>query len=315
MAASRNNLLIEYVGISFQGENVLRYQYKLEGVDKDWNAPTELRTVNYVRLASGPYRFLVRAINQEGQMSAEPAIMQFYILPPIWQRWWFVSLVAIVIVASGLLLHRLRVRQIAAVERIRRQVATDLHDDVGSGLAQIAILSEVAKRQATSTGDGLLTEVAELARSMRESMSEILWAVDPRKDHLSDLMQRMRQAAFNLLEADGLPVQFQAPDDTELERVGLRPDQRRQLLLIFKETLTNVARHAHAQRVQVEVKLVASGLHLKIQDDGRGFDVQSNSSGQGLRSLRQRAEALHAQLVVTSQPARGTTVELTMPLK
>jgi ligand-binding sensor domain-containing protein/signal transduction histidine kinase len=331
LPASSNNLLIEYVGISFQGENVLRYQYKLEGVDQDWNAPTELRTVNYVRLPAGAYRFLVRAINQQGETSAQPAIMQFHILPPIWQRWWFVLLVVMAIGMSGLLLHRFRVRQIVAVEKIRRQVATDLHDDVGSGLAQIAILSEVAKRQATSAAGGLLTEVAkrqatsaagglltevaELARSMRESMSEIVWAVDPRKDSLSDLVQRMRQTAFNLLEADGLPVQFHAPDDAELERVGLGPDKRRQLLLIFKETLTNVARHAQAQHIQVEIKLVGSDLHLRVQDDGRGFDLQNNASGHGLHSLRQRAGELRAQLEITSVPGKGTTVELTMPLK
>jgi signal transduction histidine kinase/ligand-binding sensor domain-containing protein len=315
LPASGNNLLIEYVGISFQGENILRYQYKLEEIDKDWNAPTELRTVNYVRLPAGPYRFLVRAINQQGETSAQPAIMQFYIQPPFWKRWWFVSSVIIAIAMSGLLLHRFRVRQIIAVEKIRRQVATDLHDDVGSGLAQIAILSEVAKSQASSAGTGLLTEVAELARSMRESMSEIVWAVDPRKDRLSDLVQRMRQTAFNLLEADGLPVQFHAPDDAELERVGLTPDKRRQLLLIFKETLTNVARHAQAQHIQVDIRLVGSGLRLRIQDDGRGFELQSDGSGHGLHSLRQRAGELRAQLEITSVPGQGTTVELTMPLK
>src|SRR5262249_49728364 len=89
---SRNNLLVEYVALSFVGEQRLRYQCKLEGVDVDWGQPAEARSVNYARLAPGSYRFLARAINQEGVMSAEPVVFRFRILPPFWQRWWFLSL-------------------------------------------------------------------------------------------------------------------------------------------------------------------------------------------------------------------------------
>src|SRR5439155_1175317 len=138
----------------------------------------------------------------DGLANAEPSVMELEILPPIWQRWWFIGLVACVLFAGTFGLYRIRVTQIVAMERIRRQVATDLHDDVGSGLAQIAILSEVAKRETTPDGKNMMTEVADLARSMRDSMSDIVWAVDPRKDSLSDLVQRMRQVTFNLLEAE-----------------------------------------------------------------------------------------------------------------
>src|SRR5205823_2210748 len=140
-------------------------------------------------------------------------------------------------------LYRMRVSQILAMERIRRQVATDLHDDVGSGLAQIAILSEVVKRE-SSTGTAMLNEVADLARSMRDSMSDIVWAVDPRKDSLSDLVQRMRQATFNLLEANGIRVECRAPNERGLERFNLAHDRRRHLLRVSKETITTVAPHA-----------------------------------------------------------------------
>src|SRR5207302_9171085 len=113
--------------------------------------------VNFARLSPGAYRLLVRAINGDGRANPEPSIMEFQILPPIWQRWWFIALVAVVIFGGTFGLYRMRVSQILAMERIRRQVATDLHDDVGSGLAQIAILSEVVKRE-SSTGTAMLNE-------------------------------------------------------------------------------------------------------------------------------------------------------------
>ncbi|MBI3949633.1 MAG: ATP-binding protein [Acidobacteria bacterium] len=315
LPATQNNLRIEYIGLSFQGEQALTYQYKLEGVDADWSPAGGQRSVNYARLGSGSYRVLVRAINQTGAASLEPAMLEFRILPPIWQRWWFLALVAIVLTAGGFALHRIGVRQVLAMERIRRQIATDLHDDIGSGLSQVAILSEVGKREAPPAVAELLNEVANLARSMRDSMSDIVWAVDPRKDRLADLVQRMRQASFNLLEAEGPHVEFRAPEDEEIERIGLAPDRRRHLLLIFKEALTNVARHAEAAQVYVEVELDASDLRLRIRDDGRGFDPQARYDGHGLQSLRQRAAELKADLTIESEPGHGTTIQVTVPLK
>ncbi len=312
-----NNLSIDYLALSFQGEHRLKYQYKLEPLDKDWSAPSVQRTVNYARLAPGSYQFLVRAINEEGVVSPEPATFEFRILAPIWQRWWFMALIAAFLMAGGLALHRFRLRQFMAMEKIRRQVATDLHDDVGSGLAQVAILSEVAKREASPDGQKLMSEVADLARSMRESMGDIVWAVDPRHDKLTDLVARMKQAAYNLIEANGLRVEWHIIDAGELARINLGPDVRRHLLLIFKEALTNVARHARATQVRVEILASGRNLHLTVKDNGRGFDqnTTSNGHGRGLHGLRERASELGAELIIDSPAGAGTVVTLKLPLK
>jgi signal transduction histidine kinase len=142
---------------------------------------------------------LARAVNREGITSLEPAQFSFRISPPIWQRWWFVTLIMATLAGLAYALHRFRLRQAVTMERIRQQIAIDLHDDMGSGPSQVAILSEVAKREASSAGAEMLTEVAELARSMRDSMSDIVWAVDPRKDRLVDLVVRMRQVSFTAI--------------------------------------------------------------------------------------------------------------------
>jgi len=314
LPASRNNLLIEYVGISFQGEGELRYQYKLDGVDKDWSVPTEQRSINYANLSPGSYKVFVRTVNSEGQPNESPSLLEFRILRPIWQQWWVLSLFGASVLAAAFALHRMRIRRITAMEKIRRQVATDLHDDVGSGLAQIAILTEVAKRNSSSSADGLLTEVADLARSMRESMSDIVWSVDPRKDSVAELVQRMRQAGFNLLEVAGVRVDFQAPEESELAGIGLAPDRRRHLLLIFKESITNVARHSQADSVSVVISLRAGELRFAIKDNGRGFDPDDNHKGHGLHSLQVRADEMGAKLGIESSPGHGTVIRLTVPV-
>ena len=149
--------------------------------------------------------------------------MSFRIPPPIWQRAWFLAIVGICATGGALAIHRARVRRLLALERIRRQIATDIHDELGAGLSQIAILSEVGKRDATASGRARLDDVADLARSLRDSMSDIVWALDPRRDRASDLVSRMRQFAFGILDTDGRAVEFRAPPRARPGRCASSP--------------------------------------------------------------------------------------------
>ncbi len=313
--ASRNNLLIEYVSPRFQGTATPSYQYRLDNVDRDWSAATDQRVVNYARLAPGSYRFRVRSIDREDTAGVQEATLAFRILPPIWLRGWFIALAASLLLGSALAFHRMRVRQAVAMERIRRQVATDLHDDVGSGLSQVAILSEVLKRRVPGEEDvHSLSEIATLARAMRASMSDIVWAVDPEKDRLADLVQRMRKVASNALEAAGVSVEFRAPDRA-IDRIALAPDRRRHVLLIFQELVANIARHACATRVVVDMIVSNNTLTLRVADDGCGFDLSADHAGHGLGSLDRRARELGGRLKIDSRPNTGTTVEVFVPLR
>jgi signal transduction histidine kinase len=146
-------------------------------------------------------------------------------------------------------------------------------------------------------------------------MADIVWAIDPRKDRLEDLVRRMRQLAFNLLERDGLEVEFLAPPEEELAGIALTPDRRRHLLLVFKEAVHNVARHARATQVRVRLELRPGALRLSIQDNGRGFDPAAAGDGHGLGSLRERARKLSGELHLASRPGEGTRLEVEVPLR
>ena len=317
---NRNNLLVEYVGLSFQGEQRLRYQYKLEGGDGDWSAPSEGRSVNYARLAPGSYQFMSRAINQEGTMSSEPALFRFRILPPLWQRWWFLASAATLGGLLGYALYRYRVARLLELERVRTRIATDLHDDIGASLSRVAILSEVVKRQIgapTVSGEHsilLLTEIADSARGLVESMREIIWAIDPRRDDLSNVVYRVRQFASDMLDAKGINWDFQVAP--ELEKIKLDPEQRRHLLLIFKEAIHNVVRHADCQNVWLSLTVAHGRLCGEIRDDGCSFlPAEGSLNGHGLENMRNRAAQLGGVIDIFSAPGSGSSITLMIPLK
>lgn len=309
--ASMNNLRVEFTAVGL-GRGPMRYQYRLDGADGDWSAPSAERAVNFARLRAGRYTLQARAVAPDGTVSATAAMLPFEVLPPIWQRWWVLLLAAAGVTAAILLVHRVRLRQALAMERIRSQIATDLHDEVGSGLSQIAVLSEVAKREAPAAAP-LLDQAAGIARSLRDSMSDIVWAVDPRKDRLLDLVQRMRQATFNLLEVDGLDVEFHAPPEQALDGIALLADRRRHLLLILKEAVTNIARHADATCARIDLQLRDGRVELVVEDNGRGCGPNPGR-GCGLRNMASRAAALGGTLTVGERPGGGTRVHLVAPL-
>lgn len=315
LPSSRSNLVIDYVAPNFGSPQAVRYEYRLDGVDRRWSAPTEQREVNYAHLAPGAYRFQVRAVTPEGNSSREAAAFTIRILRPLWQRPWFIVLATATVFAAAFWIYGFRMRHLLLMERLRTQIATDLHDDIGPALSQVAILSEVLKRDSVPAATGSLDEIANLARGMRESMSEIVWAVDPRKDHLVDLVQRMRQVAFNLFASDAVNMSVEAPDERQIERIVVGPDRRRHLLLMFKEALNNVVRHADAHQVVVQIAVEGSSLRVSIVDDGRGFDPSRDHEGHGLRSMRRRASEMRANLKVYSSPGSGTSIEVNVPLQ
>jgi signal transduction histidine kinase len=149
---------------------------------------------------------------------------------------------------------------------MRNRIATDLHDDIGSSLSRVAILSEVVKRQMGNTSSEsipILSEMAESSRGLVDSMSDIVWSIDPRRDDLSNLALRIRQFASDVLEARKINWDFQIPQ--EFDKIKLNPEQRRHLFLIFKEAINNIARHANcnAARLTITVdhhQIMAAGL-------------------------------------------------------
>jgi signal transduction histidine kinase/sugar lactone lactonase YvrE len=316
LGADQNQLQISFVGLSFQSGDFLRYQYKLEGAESDWSLPAEHRSVNYARLAPGRYRFQVRAINSDGVVSTKPAFITFRILPPVWRRWWFLSAVAIVLLMILYQLYRYRLASLIEIERVRTRIAIDLYDDIGSNLSLIAVVSD-GLRDELQRSNGKITErlslIANVSHRSVDAMSDIVWAVNPAKDHLQDLTQRMRRFASDAFVARHIDFEFNSPD-TEHD-VRIRSELRRELFLIFKESINNAARHSACARVDICLEVVGSAIVLQIADNGIGFDPARSIDGNGLVSMRRRAVAIGGTLNIISSPGAGTVVLLKVPVK
>ena len=317
LAPGRNQLQIDFLALGFAPGEVLRYQYRLEGASADWSELGGERSVTYAGLGPGRYRFTVRAVNSDGISSDDPAVVTFTVLRPIWLRWWFLTLS---VIAVGLMVgavYRYRVARLFEIANMRARIATDLHDDIGANLTRIALLSEVASRipgaDPGGRAGGPLSSIAQIARESVSSMSDIVWAINPKRESLLDLTRRMRQHAEEVFTLRNIDLRFNAPSAADSFKLGM--DVRRDLLLIFKEAVNNCARHSRCERVEIDLRVEGPRLVLTVVDDGVGFDPSKQGDGQGLLSMERRAHRLNGSLAVTSGPRGGTAITLNIPIR
>lgn len=312
---NRNHLQIGFFGLGFSVSDRLRYQYRLNGTDRDWSEPTSQRTVILANLSPGTYRFLVRAVNAYGIVGDAPAAISFRILPPLWQRWWSLALAALAITAIIYAIYRYRLRQLLEVERVRMRIATDLHDDIGASLSQIALLSEVVRQQGGKNDPQTterLSKIARVSRELVDSMSDIVWAINPNRDSVSDLTHRMRRFASDTLTARDIKVRFRASESDYGVKLGA--NTRREVFLVFKEAINNIARHSGCGAVDIQIETSSMWLTLHLRDDGKGFAPAAESDGHGLASMQARAEFLGGSLEILSGNSQGTTLTLRCPV-
>lgn len=344
-----NNFQIDWFGLDLRAGEFLRYQFMLEGADKDWSPQSDQVTVTYANLRPGTYRFLVKAVNTEGVASSDPSVISFQILSPIWLRWWFLLLAAVAIVLVVYAVYRYRTQKLLQInsaleearkseerlrrsreerlvelERVRSRIATDLHDDIGASLTQIAILSQVAQAKGGENGNGSagpLNKITEVSNELVGTMSDIVWSINPSKDHLSDLTQRMRRFAADVLAPRGIIAKFDLPDESST--IVVDSNIRREVFLVFKESVNNIAKHSDAGKVEVRLKISDRMIELDVTDDGAGFDNVAPSfedtfhsegySGNGIPSMRKRAKEMGGYLEIETARGNGTKIRLRMP--
>jgi signal transduction histidine kinase/ligand-binding sensor domain-containing protein len=307
---------VDYVSPGVREADGVRYQHRLGG-DEGW-VTTNARTVAFAALAPGSYRLEIRASLASGVVG-DAAAAELIVLAPVWQRGWFVALLIAVAVAVAWLLHRTRVDRLLAIQRVRSQIAADLHDGVGARLSRIAVLSEVVRQQAERSLPAAVPTLAAIgdnARDVIDDMSDAVWFVDARFDTLEHVFARARALATELFDAQTL--RWTMDVTLPVVHVGLKSEQRRHLYLILKESFTNIVRHAQATQVTVRAVATRGTLRVEISDDGVGLEGSlgraTAGSGRGLDSLRQRAAMLGGSLSIAPADAdRGTRIVLDIP--
>ena len=237
------------------------------------------------------------------------------------QRKWLLIASALMLIIGLLVLNRYRLRRAIQIERMRTRLSRDLHDDIGSTLSSINILSSVARKRVEASGDhdasDALEKISDRSQRLMRNMSDIVWSVDPKKDSLEDLLARMREFSASLFESKGIAHTFEQP--SVIPAFSVPVELKNNLYLLFKEAVNNVAKHSQCSQTNVIITVTKSMLRLVVKDDGIGMDMSSAPTnghrGNGLRNMRERAAEMKAELQFTSVPGTGTAIALELPLR
>lgn len=223
-----------------------------------------------------------------------------------------VALISVTII-SLLLINRNKVlsetRRLIEIERVRNNISRDLHDDIGSTLSSINILSQVALVEQNGNTSNYLQRIKDQSNQMMEDMSDMVWSINPRNDSMDKIITRMREFAIEIFDSSGIDFRF-------TENVGattsLDSDKRKNLFLIFKEIINNAAKYSKASSIEIELSQEGRNLTLSVKDNGQGFDEATTTSGNGLRNIRERANEINAKITLKSNKEEGTEWELTL---
>lgn len=318
---------LDFAALSFRTPANVQFRYRLDPFDDRWIEAGTRRTQSYSRLAAGDYHFRVKASNSDGVWNDVGATLAFTVEPYFWATWWFRATVlatftALVFATTRYIsFRRLRGRlraaeQETALERERARIARDIHDDLGSRLTKIVLLSGLITRDRAApekAGERVL-EITETARQLIKSLDETVWAVNPRNDTLPHLVNYLGQYAVNFLRTAEVACRLELPDDPPQRAVS--SEIRHHLFLAVKEALTNVVRHARATEASLRVTVGDNTLEVVITDNGRGFTPapgEVEPEADGLRNLRQRMAQLGGACRIESAPGAGTTIVLRVP--
>jgi len=306
----QNILSFSFVALNFIHPEKNQYAYMLENYDKDWIiTEASRRFANHTNLAPGNYVFKVKATNNDGKWNDTPTELRIIITPPFWQMAWFKILAAITLIGILYAFYRYRIGQILLLQRIRNKIAADLHDDIGSTLNSISIFSEVARKDSLKR-DHALQMIGESSRKIVESMSDIVWAINPTNDSFDKIIFRMRSLSYNLLKAKKIECNFYA--DESLSEIKLPMEIRKNFYLIFKEALNNLVKYSKAAHASILIAREHGSITCVVRDDGIGFDSTQEYDGNGLSNMKKRAGEIGAVLLIDSAIGKGTNIELNL---
>jgi two-component system, sensor histidine kinase ChiS len=311
LSHNENFITIEFAALAYSDPADNYYSYMLEGFDDDWKfTDAKYRIANYTNLPPGEYIFKVKGSNQDKVWNPNEIKIHVLINPPFWRTWWFTAFVVLIISVAIYYLGSMRARNLLAIEKLKTKLAADLHDNIGSGLTEISILSELAKKDIEGSSNlnthGMLKNISEVARQLVDNMSDIVWVVNPKRDSLHDLLVRLKDSYSDILSSYGISFKIISLD--KLDNLTLPMDYRQNLYLIFKEGINNAIKHSKCKKITLEANVNNNNLELTLIDDGIGLNINNLDYGNGIKNIEARSKYIGGKLKWESSVERGTTI-------
>jgi signal transduction histidine kinase/ligand-binding sensor domain-containing protein len=318
----QNTVKFQFTVIQYSNSAANTLNYMLKGYDKSWVSATNKTQIRYSNLPPGQYTLIVKAYNADGIEAENTYSLPITVKAPWWRSIWFECLTAFLVlgivhfISRSYLNRRLEKQKVQlekkqAIEKERTRISHDMHDDLGSGLTMIAILSEVAKKQLTEPEKAkeLLEKIAVASRDLVDSLQDIIWLLNPKNDTIESLSAYIREYGLKYFEPLSVKLEFIYPEQFSKNRLG--DEQRRNIFLSVKESFNNIAKHAEPNKIIVSIQETSNEFRLIITDDGKGFDMNSvRIFANGLKNMQTRIEQSGGHYFITSQPEKGTQTEI-----
>ncbi|HTJ12994.1 MAG TPA: ATP-binding protein [Dinghuibacter sp.] len=311
------NLLLDYIEIrpdvvqtnlsfsvlDFANPQRTQLAYAIDGVSNGWVNLGAQQFINLVGLRPGAYTLHVRAANEDGVLTPHPLTLQLVYLPRWYQTQWFLYACILLGILFFVAIYRYRVVQLQQQSRIRREIASDLHDDFGSTLNGLKYYVHLSRRDPRHL-DNVDTSVGEAIKGLRD----MIWVLDDKFDTLGGLVEHIRKNALPLLSATGITLDCAvAPGAADIH---LSKSEKRNLLMIARESITNILKYADCTHIRIEAAGAPHRILFRIRDNGRGFNPTASTEGHGLKNIRTRAAQMRYQVSITSRPGDGTEIKV-----
>jgi ligand-binding sensor domain-containing protein/signal transduction histidine kinase len=306
---------IHYTALSLQSPEKNRFKYRLADFDLEWIEAGHQRVAYYNNVPPGRYQFEVMACNNDGVWSKQTALLALRIEPHFWQTWWFRTVLVALPIVVVILIYRARVERLRELENLRIRIAADLHDDVGSRLTKVAMMTELADREMDtgSPGKAHILNISRTVRDITRAMDEIVWTINPRNDTIENLANYIFHYAQEYFQNTGVRCRLDLPTDLPDERVST--EERHNLFMAVKEALNNILKHAAASEVHIALKIVDRTMTISISDNGRGYHAMTpDPTGDGMRNMRQRLEKIGGRFEIARNAGGGTLITMRLPV-
>lgn len=311
---SKANIYFEFSAPQYINEDFTKYSYRLSGsTDTAWRQSGKSHSVYFASLRPGRYRFEVRALGFNGEWGTLTGY-DFIVNTPFWQKAWFIVLIIAAFCLLFFALYRYRIQQLLRLQKVRNRIAADLHDEIGSNLTNISILSSLGKKKLSEPGKvaDFLERISEEVADSSQALDDIIWSVNASHDTLEETAARMRHYAAELFDAGN--IHYELYLDTAFEGKKLDMEQRRDIYLLYKEAVNNISKHAQATQVSIQITIEHNELWLTVKDNGKGFEPGKETGRHGLKGMKERIKKWKGKIMIESGINRGTLIQIRLPV-
>jgi len=309
LAPHQKIFTIEFAAQDYTSPGNNKYAFKLEGINPDWiYTDASRRFATYTNLDPGEYVFRVKGSNNDGVWNEEGTSLRIIISPPFWKTAWFRLLMSLMIAGLIYSIYRYRVNRLLELEGMRIQIASDLHDDIGSTLTKIAVNSEIIQTTSEKTKvKETSRKIGSMSREIITTLSDVVWSIDARNDTVGDLIDRMRDFIDTVFHPGSIQIDFQTKGLHFQQKIN--QTLRQNIYLIFKEAVNNAARHSEANLIRIHLTNGDGKFRMEIADNGIGMNLTQDHPGHhGLENMKLRAARIGGDLKI--ETFSGTQVIL-----